>query len=79
MIWIEEILKIQFKALHFERTSVSSESEAIEKLIRAGVGYLIARLTETGYVISEVDIVVVHQKQSRPSQLYMLKLINGGI
>ena len=79
MICIEEILKILFKALHFLRTSVSSEGEAIEKLIRAGGGYLIARLTKTGYVISQVDIVVVHQKQSRPSQLYMLKLINGGI
>ena len=79
MFCIEEILNILFKALHFLRTSVSSEGKAIEKLISAGVGYLIARLTETGYVISEVDIVVVHQKQARPSQLYMLKLINGGI
>ena len=79
MICIEEILKIPFNALHFLRTSVSSEGEAIEKLIRSGGGYLIARLTKTGYVISQVDIVVVHQKQSRPSQLYMLKLINGGI
>ena len=79
MICIEEILKIPFNALHFLRTSVSSEGEAIEKLIRSGGGYLIARFTKTGYVISQVDIVVVHQKQSRPSQLYMLKHINGGI
>ena len=66
--------------MHFvKKTSVSSESESIEKLVRAGGGYLIARFTETGYVISEVDIVVVHQKQSRPSQLDMLKLLDGGI
>lgn len=65
--------------MHFVKTSVSSESESIEKLVRAGGGYLIARFIETGYVISEVDIVVVHQNQARPSQLDMLKLINGGI
>ena len=65
--------------MHFVKTSVSSEWETIEKLVRAGGGYLIARFIETGYVISEVDIVVVHQNQARPSQLDMLKLINGGI
>ena len=68
----------EYSVMHFVKTSVSSERESIENLIRSGGGYLIARFIETGYVISEVDIVVVHQKQSRPSQLDMLKLVDGG-
>ena len=65
--------------MHLFKTSVSSRCESIEKIIRAGGGYLIARFIETGYVISKVDIVVVHQNQSGPGQLDMLKLINGTI
>ena len=75
----EEDTEYSIIIMHFVKTSVSSERESIENLIRSGGGYLIARFIETGYVISEVDIVVVHQKQSRPSQLDMLKLVDGGI